>query len=33
MVLMSSTVKDVAIVLVAYAIAMRIPQVKKLLEG
>ena len=30
---MSSTIKDVAIVLVAYAIAMRIPQVKKLLEG
>lgn len=30
---MSSTIKDVAIVLVAYAIAMRIPQVKTLLEG
>lgn len=30
---MSSTIKDVAIVLVAYAIAMRIPQVRKLIEG
>ncbi len=30
---MSSTIQDVAIVLVAYAIAMRTPQVRKLIEG
>jgi len=27
------TIKDVALVLVAYAIAMRIPQLKNLIEG